>query len=338
MLEELLKYERLGSKDELMFLLFKALPLSKSQKVKDLKQYCTSNHFSIGRSFDGILKLLEFISFISVSNGIVSINRELFDPSRIERPETFLENGDFIEGILSSLKREGAMADFVSPDALRLDADSGLFYLKESLIPLRFFAIRNVLISVGLFERNSTLRSNSLFVRVDATDIFKALVVDPLREHSRTSKRKITRFELKTQLNRQEELGEKAEIFVVGFEQQRLHGHPSIDEIRRVSEDHANAGYDIESFNDKQSVFTDRFIEVKSYSDNVVFHWSQNEIDTAKELAQKYFLYLVDRNKMSQSGYAPRIFQNPYQKLFENEFWVKEPEAWKVSGPRENQT
>ena len=338
MLEELLKYERLGSKDELMFLLFKALPLSKSQKVNDVKQYCTSNHFSIGRSFDGILKLLEFISFISVSNGIVSINRQLFDPSRIEHPQTFLKNGDFIESILWLLKREGAMADFVSPDSLRLDADSGLFFVKESLIPLRFFAIRNVLISVGLFERDSTLKSNNLFVTVDATDLFRALVVDPLREKSRTSKRKIALSELKTQLTRQEELGEKAEIFVVGFEQQRLHGHPSIDGIRRVSEDHANAGYDIESFNDKQSVFADRFIEVKSYLEHVVFHWSQNEIDTAKELAEKYFLYLVDRSKMSRSGYAPRIFQNPYQKIFDNEFWEKEPEAWKVSAPRENQT
>ena len=74
MLEELLKYDRLGSKDELLFLLFKALPLSKSQKVSDLKKYCTSNHFSIGQSLDGMLKLLEFIEFITISDNIIFIN------------------------------------------------------------------------------------------------------------------------------------------------------------------------------------------------------------------------------------------------------------------------
>ena len=47
-----------------------------------------------------------------------------------------------------------------------------------------------------------------------------------------------------------------------------------------------------------------------------------------EKLADKYFLYLVDRNKISLPGYAPRIFQNPYLIIFKNEFWKKEPETW----------
>ena len=338
MLKELLKYDRLGSKDELLFLLFKALPLSKSQKISDLKKYCTSNHFSISRSFDGTLKLLEFMAFIQVSDGIVSINDELFNPARIKHRETYLEKGDFIRDLFLSLKREDAIADFIRPDALRLDPVRGLFYLKESLIPLQFFGLRNLLISVGLLWRDPTMRSSNLFVNGYSTKLFKTFVVDSLNPDNRPQKRRISLAELKAQLERQQELGDEAEIFVLDFEQQRLQGHPSIDRIQRLSENHVNAGFDIESFNDKESIFTDRFIEVKSYSENVLFHWSQNEIDTAKELAQKYFLYLVDRNRMSQTGYAPRIFQNPYQKIFENEFWKKEPEAWKVTAPIENQT
>jgi len=336
MLEELLKFDRLASKDELLFLLFKALPLSNNQKVSDLKKYCTSNHFSIGRSFDGTLKLLEFMAFINVSDDIVSINDELFDPAKITRQEAYLEQGDFIRNLFLSLKREDSIADFIKPDALRQDAARGLFYVKESLIPLQFFGIRNMLISLGLFGRDSTFKSSNLFISANCTELFETLVVNSLREKNQRQKRKISLLELKTRLDGQEELGEKAEIFVLDFEQQRLQGHSSVERIRRVSEDCANAGFDIESFNDNESVFVDRFIEVKSYSENAVFYWSQNEIETAKELAEKYFLYLVDRNKMSQSNYAPRIFQNPYQKIFENEFWEKEPETWKVSAPREN--
>lgn len=338
MLEELLKYDRLASKDELLFLLFKALPLSKSQKVSDLKKYCTSNHFSIGRSFDGTLKLLEFMAFINVSDGIVSINDELFNPAMIKHQETYLEQGDFIRNLFLSLKREDSIADFIKPNALRQDATRGLFYVKDSLVPLRFFGIRNLLISLELFERDSTLKSSNLFVNANSTELFETLVVNSIREENRCQKRRFSLSELKSIQDRQEELGEKAEIFALEFEQHRLQGHPSIGRIRRVSEDCANAGFDIESFNDKESVFVDRFIEVKSYSENAVFYWSQNEIESANELAEKYFLYLVDRNKMSQSGYAPRIFQNPYQKIFENEFWEKEPETWRVSALRENQT
>lgn len=338
MLEELLKYNGLGRKDELLFLLFQALPLSRGQKVSNLKEYCTSNHFSIGRSFDGMLKLLEFMAFINVSGGSVSINDELFDPAKIKQHDAYLEQGDFIKNLFLALKREVSVGDFIKPEAVRRDAIRGLFYVKESLIPLQFFGIRNLLISLGLFERDSTLQSSNLFVSANSTELFETLVVNSLREENRRQKRRISLSELKTRLDRQEELGEKAEICTLEFERHRLQGHPSVSRIRRVSEDCANAGFDIESFNDKESVFVDRFIEVKSYSENVVFHWSQNEIETAKELAEKYFLYLVDRNKMSQSGYAPRIFQNPHQKIFENEFWEKEPETWRVSAPREDQT
>ena len=66
MLEELLKYDKLGSKEELSFVLFDALVTSENPKIDHLKKYCSSNLFSISRSLNGILGLLEFISFVSV--------------------------------------------------------------------------------------------------------------------------------------------------------------------------------------------------------------------------------------------------------------------------------
>lgn len=335
MLEDLLKYDSLGSKEELQFLLFKALPLSKSQDVSDLKKYCASHHFSISRSFAGMLKLLEFMTFVTISDNIVSINRDLFEPTGIDHQHSYLEQGDFVRSLFLSLKRDGAIADFMKPDALRFDTERNRFYVKESLIPLRFFGIRNLLISVGFFERDILLRSNNLFVSQNFSELFQILVVDSLKEGRLTSKRKLTLSELKGQLDRQEELGKEAELFVLDFEKRRLLDHPSVSSIRRVSEHHVNAGFDIESFNDKESVFVDRYIEVKSFAGDVAFYWSRNEVQIAREMADKYFLYFVDRDKMLQPGYVPKMFQNPYHKIFENEFWEKEPEKWRLGAPRE---
>ncbi len=227
MLEDLLKYDSLGSKEELLFLIFKALPLSRNQNVSDLKKYCASNHFSISRSFVGMLKLLEFMTFITISDDIVSINTDLFEPAKIDNQHNYLEQGDFIKGLFLSLRRDGAIADFINPDALRFDIGRNCFYVKGSLIPLRFFAIRNLLISVGFFERDTLLRSNNLFVSQNSSELFQILVVDSLKESSMSSKRKLTLSELKSQLARQGELGKEAEMFVLAFEQRRLQGHPS---------------------------------------------------------------------------------------------------------------
>ena len=72
-------------------------------------------------------------------------------------------------------------------------------------------------------------------------------------------------------------------------------------------------------------------LKLKSYSNKMVFFWSKNEISAAKILEDKYFLYLVDMERMSDPDYAPKIFQNPYQIIYENEFWNKIPETWKFS-------
>ena len=79
------------------------------------------------------------------------------------------------------------------------------------------------------------------------------------------------------------------------------------------------------------SFINNRFIEVKSYNNEISFYWSKNELEKAKELKSKYFLYLVDRSLMNQDGYVPKVFQNPFKKIFENDLWRKEIESWKIT-------
>ena len=84
-------------------------------------------------------------------------------------------------------------------------------------------------------------------------------------------------------------------------------------------------------YDDLDSFIVDRFIEVKSYEKEISFFWSRNEVQKAQELNEKYYLYLVDRLLMKDEKYIPRVFQNPYEKIFKNELWKKETENWKVT-------
>jgi len=330
MLEELLKFNKLGSKDELLFVLFEALPTSSAHSKNDLRKFCVSNQFSISGSFNGIIKLLEFISFIKINDDKVFINKDLFNPSFQQNKESYFIEPDFIYCLFNSLKTEKCIDLFFNPDSLKYDFVRDKYYIKGNLIPYKYFPLRNLLITIGFLEWDIEIKSNHLVVNSIFNKIFKQ-IVDWIIEVRENSKKKRSITQLKKDLERKEEVGKEAEMFVLQFENQRLINHPRISSIKRISEEFVNAGYDIESFNDIETIIIDRFIEVKSYSDVVSFFWTKTEVKIAQTLGDKYFLYLVDRLQMNVSGYKPKVFQNPYEKIFENEFWKKETDTWKIT-------
>lgn len=136
--------------------------------------------------------------------------------------------------------------------------------------------------------------------------------------------RPVEKLLLQQEKNRQ--LGELAEKYVFDFECRRLER----DDIMLVSEIDYAAGFDIASFSSNQSEEFDRFIEVKSYSLKCRFFWSKNEIKVAKEIGNKYFLYLVDRSQMHDAAYEPQIIQNPAKKLFSDENWLLEEDGFQA--------
>ena len=121
--------------------------------------------------------------------------------------------------------------------------------------------------------------------------------------------------ELQMSLEQKQIFGEEAEKFILQFEHDRLKG---IKEIIWVAEYSVAEGYDIASYNDENPQTTDRFIEVKSFVNELSFYWSRNEIDIAKVKKENYYLYLVDRSKIKNKDYKPIIIQNPYMKILKN--------------------
>lgn len=327
MLDEVLKHDSLGNKTEIGFLLFHALSPGKTHAVSDVIRYCISSLFSIGLSIEGIIEILRFSSLVSVSGETISLNLKVFNPSNFKSETDYFNEEHFFNLLLRELDKFNGLKLLFNEDNLKFDYESNQYYVKPNLIKFRAFPLRNLLISLGFLIQNDC--SSYITINTQFTSLFKSLVVEKLNEQ--TNKRKITLKQLKMNLERQEELGRESEQFVLNFEKNRLKMHPQLNKIEQISDNYVNAGYDILSFNDLDSVINDRFIEVKSYNNEISFHWSRNEIEAAKELGVKYYLYLVDRSMLDQKDYIPKIFENPYKKIFESDMWNKEAESWRFT-------
>lgn len=328
MLDELLKHDNLGNRRELGFVLFQALNSADKQRISDVTQFCTSNIYSISRSINGIISLLDFLSIIEINGDTLILNKKVFDPKDFKSATEYFQESHFFDCVFKVLHIADSRKYLFNRDNLKYSHSQNQYYIKSHLIKLDLFPIRNLLLALGFLEQDQTVPDH-LFINTHFSEFFKLTVIDEFEERSET--KKITLKQLKKSLDQKDEAGKEGELFVLGYEQVRLKEHPNFDKIERIAETYVNAGYDILSFNDMDSFIHDRFIEVKSYSGEIAFYWSKNEVKKAKWLKDKYYLYLVDRSLMPNSDYVPKIFQNPYKKIFENDIWKKEIKNWKIT-------
>lgn len=124
----------------------------------------------------------------------------------------------------------------------------------------------------------------------------------------------MTMDELMEQLLLQEQLGVEAEEIAEVYERSRLLDLGLLNEsarVERISGRYVNAGYDLLSFS-SASVVPNRYIEVKSVGSDLRFFWSINELETAKAMRDRYFLYLIERTR-----YEPAVWivQDPFHTL-----------------------
>lgn len=329
MLDELLKHESLGNKRELTFVLFQALTPGKEQLISDITKFCTSHLFSISRSINGILSLLNFLDIITIDKGKMELNISNFNPEIFESPQSYFNDVHFFDRLFKRLIELEVCTDLFNENNLKLSHEYNRYYVKSNLIKFQFFPFRNLLIALNFLEQDHIIPDHYL-IHAQFTHFFKIIIIDHLNKY-RIHTTKVSHQQLEKWLEQKNEAGEQGELFVLHYEQNRMKGHSSFEKIERISNSYVNAGYDIKSFNDLDSFIMDRFIEVKSYRDQISFYWSKNEVEKAKELSTKYYLYLVDRSLMNKKGYVPKIIQDPYKKIFENELWMKEIENWKIT-------
>lgn len=152
------------------------------------------------------------------------------------------------------------------------------------------------------------------------------------------SVKKLTQRQLENQLQNWKITGEIAEEIVLNYEKNRLKNNSLIqesDKVKRISDEYANAGYDIVSYDNKSKDLTyDRFIEVKgSTNDQFEIHWSENEVKTAKELGKKYWLYFVKEIDVESRKTNQEIeqIQDPYAKVFNSKNYDIECQSYRIT-------
>ena len=329
MLDKLLKHNSLGSKEEILFILFNAISSTNEQSITDLKSFCISHKYNISKSFDGIILLLYYIGFLDSLEDKIKLNTENFNLKDFQKEDDYFIKQHFFFHLFSTLSSDKQLHRLFTIDNVQYDSDKNIYYIKNNLIPFKSFSLKNLLLSLN-FLIVDVNNHNHLTLNESHINTFEKFIITELKKKKKT-KRKLSLEGLKKKQKAQEEAGIKAELFVLDFENTRLSAHPFKKMIKIISSDFSNAGYDIESFSGFNSIVPNRFIEVKSFKDDVAFYWSKNEANVAEELEGDYFLYLVDRSKYHIKGYKPIIIKNPFNRVFKGDIWKIETENWKIS-------
>lgn len=187
-------------------------------------------------------------------------------------------------------------------------------------LPLVYSSIRNVLASQSFFDiqRNPY---TTFFINPNCEEI--------VTFYCKKYKNKITLDQLKRQLEKNAEIGEIAEKYVLQYEIQRLNYSAISERVRIISDIDVGAGYDIISFDKPEDKNYNRFIEVKAISVNG-FYWSINELEASKIKGTQYHLYLVELGRIYDDNYHPIIITNPSESIMKSTDWLVEAQTYHV--------
>jgi hypothetical protein len=263
------------------------------------------------------LKLLIDLKVLSVRDGVVEVDAQI--------------SADHVSEIIGQ-RLLTYYLDFLTSVPL-----GSLFQLREGeeslwadrlQLPGRELGLPYALLEFGLFQRD---RPEDRFWRVAAQA--RDAVIELINRINHSTAQQLSLRGLKALQKAQEEAGLKGEQYVVRFERAAHSHHPLSDLIRSISTENVGAGFDVLSFETDTALIHDKFIEVKSYAGAPMFFWSAGEIGAAEELQERYWLYLVDRSRIDEAGYAPEMIQNPHAYFIERvpEGWLREEQGYKFT-------
>lgn len=111
-----------------------------------------------------------------------------------------------------------------------------------------------------------------------------------------------------------------AENYALEYERSRLgaaKAQKQADLVDYIAIRNVAAGYDILSFNDKDSKTYDRFVEVKAGRVNQInFFLSRHEFEIAEKLKDKYWIYYIHMQNNEPKGI--KLFNNPINSIVKN--------------------
>lgn len=309
MLDVLKNLKYLGDKDGLPFFICNVIGSSQI-RVKDAEIICARSPGKHYLSVEDLISYCHTLGWIQISEDVVSASPDIV-PLLNDKEKL---NEALIVSTVNQLFKEAIMG----ANMFYYDSVQCCYAFKNELLPLSLSSVRNVLISQGFLIPSRDAQGTRFYI----SPTYDALVA----KHCKARRKQLYLDQLKKQLESNELAGEKAELFVLEYEKNRL-GQPLCEKVRRISEIDVAAGYDIVSFDSSQSREPDRFVEVKAVS-NAGFYWSRNEYEIAKLKGDAYYLYLVELSRINQQNYAPQIIQNPATTVMKSQEWFVEAQTF----------
>ena len=320
MLEELSQHENLGT-PKFFYELFTQMKNAKqSWKRENVRSYFYNRVIDAQTIFDGCLPMAEAVGAVIIDeDGLITLNFAL-EASLVS--EKYL-SGKLLEMILLSLREDKIFHEIFCSENISYDVIYRLIQVENSAFRFRYSSFRRLLIDFEFLYPHPDANIRKMIVNSKFKKLFDSQVMPEIK------RRKIGITELEKSLEQKQIYGAEAEAYVLAYEQKRFASHTDWEQIERISEYDVGAGYDIVSFNELESAELDRLIEVKSFSGVPSFHWSRNEIDVARFKKDRYFIYLVNRDKMNEEGYVPTIIQNPYESVLADDTeWNKRVDSY----------
>lgn len=307
MQEELRRYNNIGDIAGIAYFAKQVLGDSRVQKSSVQKLCGLQNDIRL--NFGAAVAFFKYLNLIEEKVGYLYPTEKA---SELRKTDDF--NKALCTACLVQISKDG----FLDTEAIHYNRERKAYVIEKYGFSVSAALFRNILIQYKVLKEFG----GELILNPDYESVFA--------EYKRKQGTKKSLEQLKKQLEQQELQGEEAELFVVEYEKRRLAESAKKNSVKRISVIDVSAGYDILSYEDETSVEFDRFIEVKSFSGNVHFYWSENEIETAKLYEGRYYIYLIDASMVKMQGYEPTIIKNPATTILASELWIMSPTSYLV--------
>lgn len=321
MLKELRRYGNFGTPNY-FFELLNTLKVNQEAKYTrtDIEKLFY-NRVIDGRSiFDGCLELVIKIKILIFENDFLCLGNGVVDSLNCISQM----RDKFLEYLFKELKDDNEFHKIFCSDYLSYDQIHKSLQINNRAFSLKYSNFKQLLIDFEAIKTHPTTELNSFIIINSYKKLFDKTVLPEIK------RRKIGVEEFLKSMEQQRIYGEEAEKYVLEFEFNRLN---QIKEIDWVAEYIVNEGFDIASYNHESDELPNRFIEVKSY-DGVkpYFFWSRNEYSVAKRKKEEYWLYLINRSKIKDANYEPKMINNPFVSILNDDInWVKQIEKYKIT-------
>ncbi len=265
--------------------------------------------------------------------GILKLKKENFEFTKLG--EEILENykGNYLnkkqeELFINECFLSGNLSKVVLPLLAEFhEEDSKFWFPKNEIVNVcNNSKILPMLYEIKLLEKIE----DKIFINENFTEKIQKLTVG-------FPKGKISQKQIDDSLKIMKKIGNLGEEIALEYERERLEEMGCTKEaqnVEQISQEFANAGFDIRSFDGKsEDLNHDRFIEVKSSTDTEFsIHWSHNEMEFAKKYPDNYWIYFIPKiDLLNQTSDEPILIQNPIKNVLENSDYDKKSESLHIT-------